>query len=70
MEQQGLNSRLEKIEVKIAFLDDFLTRLQEEVVARNAVMDALRTEHAAMKEKLLQISRDQEEIPSRKPPHY
>jgi SlyX protein len=70
MEQQGLNSRLEKIEIKLAFLEDFLTRLQDEVVARNAVMDAVKTEHASMKEKLLQISRDLEEIPNRKPPHY
>lgn len=65
-----MGSRLDKIEMKIAFLEDFLVRLQDEVVARNLVLDALKTEHAAMKEKLLQISRDMEELPSQKPPHY
>jgi SlyX protein len=70
MDQQVLGSRFEKIETKLAFLEDFLTRLQDEVVARNAVMDALKAEHAAMKEKLLQISRNIEEIPNQKPPHY
>ncbi|MDR2245679.1 MAG: SlyX family protein [Treponema sp.] len=70
MEQEILGSRLEKIEMKLAFLEDFIARLQDEVVARNAVMDVLKTEHAAMKEKLLQISRNMEEIPNQKPPHY
>jgi SlyX protein len=70
MDQQSLGSRLDKIEMKFAFLEDFLVRLQDEVVARNLVLDALKTEHAAMKEKLLQISRDMEEMPSQKPPHY
>jgi SlyX protein len=70
MDQQVLGSRLEKIETKLAFLEDFLTRLQDEVVRRNAVIDALKAEHSAMKEKLLQISRDFEEIPNQKPPHY
>lgn len=65
-----MGSRLEKIEMKLAFLEDFIARLQDEVVARNAVMDVLKTEHAAMKEKLLQISRNMEEIPNQKPPHY
>jgi SlyX protein len=70
MDQQALDSRLEKIETKLAFLEDFLTRLQDEVVAGNAVMNVLKAEHGAMKEKLLQISRDLEEIPNQKPPHY
>jgi SlyX protein len=70
MDQQVLGSRLEKIETKLAFLEDFLTRLQNEVVARNVIVDSLKAEHSAMKEKLLQISRDLEEIPNQKPPHY
>ncbi|MDR2177696.1 MAG: SlyX family protein, partial [Treponema sp.] len=48
MDQQVLESRLEKIETKLAFLEDFLVRLQDEVVERNAVMDALKPEPGAM----------------------
>jgi SlyX protein len=74
MDQQDLEGRLvgrlEKIETKLAFLEDFLTRLQDEVVARNALIDTLKAEHRGMKERLLQISRDMEEIPNQKPPHY
>jgi SlyX protein len=70
MDEQVLESRLEKIETKLAFLEDFLARLQDEVVARNAVIDTLRAEHGAMKARVLQISRDLEEVPNQKPPHY
>jgi SlyX protein len=70
MDEQALDGRLEKIETKLAFLEDFLTRLQNEVVRRNTAMDKLTAEHSAMKARVLQISQDLEEIPNRKPPHY
>jgi SlyX protein len=70
MDQQGFGERLEKIEVKLAYLEDFVTRLQEEVLARNTLMDRLMAENQAMKERLLQLTRNGEEIPNRRPPHY
>jgi SlyX protein len=70
MDQQVLEKRLEKIETKLSFLEDFLTRLQDEVVVRNAIIEKLNAGHSAMKAKLIQISQDLEEIPNRKPPHY
>jgi SlyX protein len=70
MDQQLLTARLEKIEIKLAFLEDFLSRLQEEVTHRNADMDRIIAENAAMKERLLAISQSLEEMPDRKPPHY
>ena len=69
MDQQTF-IRLEKIETKLAYLEDFLTRLQDEVVSRNAAMDRLIIENTAMKERLRSISQSLEEIPNRKPPHY
>ena len=70
MDQQDLDRRLEKIETKLAFLEDFLTSLQDEIVARNAAMEKLSAEHSAIKARLLQISGELEEIPNRRPPHY
>jgi SlyX protein len=70
MDQQALPIRLEKIETKLAYLEDFLTRLQDEVLSRNAAMDRLITENTAMKERLQSISRNRDEAPNRKPPHY
>jgi SlyX protein len=70
MDQQGFEPRLEKIEIKLAFLEDFLARLQEEMLERNNLLAKLSAEHGAMRERLAQLSREQEEIPSQKPPHY
>jgi SlyX protein len=70
MDQQGLEPRIEKIEIKLAFLEDFLSRLQEEVLERNLLLDKLYAEHGAVKARLLQMSQELEEIPNRKPPHY
>jgi SlyX protein len=70
MNQPGLEPRLEKIEIKLAFLEDFLNRLQEEVTGRNALLDKFSTEHEAMKDRLRQLAQEMEYIPSQKPPHY
>ncbi|MFP3040884.1 SlyX family protein [Treponema primitia] len=70
MDPQDLAPRLEKIETRLAYLEDFLTRLQDEVVGRNATLDRLITENTAMKERLLLISRNLEEMPNQRPPHY
>jgi SlyX protein len=70
MADHDLPARLEKIETKLAFLEDFLGRLQDEVVGRNAALDRLIAENAAVKERLQAISQSLEEAPDRKPPHY
>jgi SlyX protein len=70
MDQQDLDRRLEKIETKLAFLEDFLINLQNEAVAQNAVLEKLSAEHGLIKTRLLQISGELEEIPNGKPPHY
>lgn len=67
MDKSTLSTRFEKIETKLAYLEDFLNRLQDEVVGRNAVMDRLITENTAMKERLQFISQSLEEVPNRKP---
>jgi len=70
MEQEEISRRFDTIETKLAFLEDFLGRLQEQVLDRNSVSDRLVSEQAAVKEKLLQVAAELEEIPNRRPPHY
>ncbi|MDR2901046.1 MAG: SlyX family protein [Treponema sp.] len=70
MEDSYIEDRFQTIENKLMFQEDFLLRLQDEVVSRNAVTDKLNAEYKALKEKLLQVAADIEEIPNRKPPHY
>jgi len=65
-----IERRLDAVEIKLAHLEDFLQKMQDETLARNAAAEKLAAEHAAVKEKVLQIASELEEIPNRKPPHY
>ena len=67
---EGMEGRLERIEVKLAYLEDFLNRLQAEVVERNLILDRLAAEQSAVREKVLSMAQEMEEIPNRRPPHY
>ena len=54
----------------MAYIEDFIQRLQAEVVENNGLTERISAEHRAIKEKVLQLSREMEEFPDRKPPHY
>lgn len=70
MDSHEIDERFNAVEIKLAYLEDFLTRLQDQVLERNAAADRLTAEHSAMKEKLLQLASEMEVIPNKKPPHY
>jgi SlyX protein len=70
MDQQHIEKRLERIETKLAFLEDFLRTLQEAALEEKARLDETRAEQTAMKTLLLRLSRDQDGLPNRRPPHY
>jgi SlyX protein len=70
MEPIDFDKRFEALEIRLAYLEDFLGRLQDQVVERGAQTDRLAAEHGALKEKVLLLAAEQEEVPSRKPPHY
>lgn len=70
MDEANIETRLERIETKLAYLEDFIGRLQDEVVGRNSILDKLLAEQKAMKERVIQIAAEMEEYPDRKPPHY
>ena len=61
-------NRLEKIEIKLAYLEDFLKSLQTVVLDAAGRIRKLEAEGEAVKARLLRL--DDEEVPNRKPPHY
>ncbi|MDR1301563.1 MAG: SlyX family protein [Treponema sp.] len=65
-----IEERLESLETKLAYLEDFVTELQGTVLEGNAEFDRLQGEHRAMKARLLHISQELETMPQQKPPHY
>ena len=70
MHPDTAEERFTRIETKLAFIEDFLQRLQEEILERNRQSDKLEAEQKAVRDKLLQLTAELEDIPNRKPPHY
>lgn len=63
------SERMTNIEVKLSYLEDFVTKLQDYVLGQNKIISKLEKENIFLKEKIQELI-DNEEIPNRKPPHY
>ena len=57
------------IETKIAYMDDFIQKLQEEAVEAAKQITILREENKILSSRIRDLSENLE-IPNRKPPHY
>ena len=57
------------LETKIAYMDDFIAQLQEEVVSHQKQIEILRTENQILSSRIKDLS-ENEEIPNRRPPHH
>ena len=65
------NNRLTEIEIKLSYLEDFMTKIQKTTVEHTETIDKLKAENRVLKAKLSELIESQEdEIPNRKPPHY
>lgn len=70
---ENLNEQTENrfmaVETKLAYLEDFVSKMQEEVVSQQKTIENLRIENKILSGRIQDIS-DNLEIPNRKPPHY
>ena len=57
------------LETKIAYMDDFIQKLQDEVVEGTKQIMILREENKVLSGRIKDLSENLD-IPSRKPPHY
>lgn len=64
------NERCTNIEIKLSFMEEFIQKLQEEVVKQGKIIEKLTNENHLISEKLKDLSDSLEEIPNRRPPHY
>lgn len=62
-------NRFIALETKLAFMDDFVNKLQQEVVKQQKVIEILREENIILSSRIMDLS-ENIEIPNRKPPHY
>ena len=65
-----IDERLERLEIKMAHMEDFLDRMQSVVIDQSKQIEKLNQEHRVLKDKILFLTKELEEIPNRKPPHY
>ncbi len=62
--------RLTAIEMKLAFLEDFMNKLQAVAVEQGAAIDRLKGESHAVLDKLSEIEDAVQDMPHVRPPHY
>ncbi|MBQ9908170.1 MAG: SlyX family protein [Treponema sp.] len=67
--EKETEDRLIALETKIAYMDDFITKLQEETVENQKTIRILREENQILAGRIQDLQ-DNQEIPNRKPPHY
>ncbi|WP_288724678.1 SlyX family protein [uncultured Treponema sp.] len=63
--------RLTAIEMKLAFMEDFVRQIQEVAVEQAKTIDMLKKENKLISDRLRDMSDYLEgDVPNRKPPHY
>lgn len=62
--------RLISIEMKLAYLEDFMNKLQAVSVEQGNAIDRLKGENNALKEKLTNLEDATQDMPHARPPHY
>ena len=70
-EIETLTKRLDNLEIKLSYMEDFVQQLQGVVTEHTKEIDLLRKENKLLSGKIRDMSEMlQGEIPNRKPPHY
>lgn len=69
--EKETDERLTTIEMKLAYMEDFVNHIQNVAVEQAKTIDKLQKEMKLLSEKMREMSNTMEgDIPNRKPPHY
>lgn len=69
--EKETDERLTAIEMKLAYIEDFVYQIQNVAVEQAKTIDKQQKEMKLMSEKIREMSNTMEgDIPNRKPPHY
>ncbi len=70
MEKEA-EERFTAIEMKLAFMEDFVNQIQKVAVEQSSTIEKLKKEVKLMSDRIREMSDAMEgDIPNRKPPHY
>ena len=71
MDEKLIEDRFIALEMKLAYMEDFVTQLQNETVEQAKIISNLKNENHLMSQRIKEMSDYLEgDIPNRKPPHY
>ncbi len=71
MDETLIEDRFIALEMKLAYMEDFINQLQEETVKQAKTISSLKNENHLMSQRIKEMSDLLEgDIPNRKPPHY
>ena len=69
--EKETEDRLTAIEMKLAYMEDFVSQIQSVAVDQAKTIDKLQKEIKMMSDRIREMSNQMEgDIPNRKPPHY
>ena len=66
-----MEERITNIEIKLAYMEDFVNQIQEVTVKQAEEIEKLKHDNQILSQKLKDVYDNMEgDIPNRKPPHY
>lgn len=66
-----MDDRITEIEIKLAYLEDFMNQIQEVCVQQTQDIEKLKKENKFLTDRIKELVENAEgDIPNRKPPHY
>lgn len=66
-----IEERIDNLEIKIAYMEDFINQIQEVAVQQAKDIELLKTENRILSQRLKDVMENVGgDIPNRKPPHY
>ena len=69
--EKETEDRLTATEMKLAYMEDFVSQIQNVAVEQTKTIDKLQKEIKMMSDRIREMSNQMEgDIPNRKPPHY
>lgn len=69
--EKETEDRLTAIEMRLAYMEDFVSQIQNVAVDQAKTIDKLQKEIKLMSDRIREMSNQMEgDIPNRKPPHY
>lgn len=64
------HERITHIETKLAYLEDFMNKLQSIAVEHTEAIERLKGENRAIREKIGDLNDAMQDVPNVRPPHY